>query len=72
MEYHEIWQGTLIVLASLSEGKLLDQLKSAALLSPIAYLNHMTTALGVIAARSFVGEVSLRPIQYNKIYTATL
>lgn len=51
------WQGTLIALASFSEGKLRNQLKSAALLTPIAYLSHMKTALGVVAAKSFVGEV---------------
>ncbi|CAJ1791225.1 unnamed protein product [Sphenostylis stenocarpa] len=50
--------GTLIALASFSEGKLVNQLKSAVLLSPIAYLSHMNTALGVIAAKSFVGEVT--------------
>ncbi|KAL2320283.1 hypothetical protein Fmac_029252 [Flemingia macrophylla] len=50
--------GTLIALASFSEGKLINQLKSAALLSPIAYLSHMHTALGVIAAKSFVGEIT--------------
>ncbi|ESW33739.1 hypothetical protein PHAVU_001G095000 [Phaseolus vulgaris] len=50
--------GTLTALASFSEGKLVNQLKSAALLSPIAYLSHMNTALGVIAAKSFVGEVT--------------
>ncbi|KAB1211763.1 Triacylglycerol lipase 2 [Morella rubra] len=48
--------GTLIALASFSEGKLVNQLKSAALLSPIAYLSHMNTALGVVAAKAFVGE----------------
>ncbi|XP_073158293.1 triacylglycerol lipase 2-like [Henckelia pumila] len=48
--------GTLVALAAFSEGKLSDRIKSAALLSPIAYLNHMTTALGIVAAKSFVGE----------------
>ncbi|OIW14448.1 hypothetical protein TanjilG_15361 [Lupinus angustifolius] len=48
--------GTLIALASFSEGKLVNQVKSAALLSPIAYLSHMNTALGVVAAKTFVGE----------------
>lgn len=52
-----VWQGTLIALASFSEGRLVSQLRSAALLSPIAYLSHMNTALGVLAAKSFVGEV---------------
>ena len=51
-------QGTLIALASFSEGRLVDNLKSAALLSPVAYLTHMTTPLGILAARAFVGEVS--------------
>ncbi|ESR60341.1 triacylglycerol lipase 2 [Citrus sinensis] len=50
--------GTLIALASFSEGLQVDKLKSAALLSPIAYLSYMRTALGVIAAKSFVGEIT--------------
>ncbi|GKV07958.1 hypothetical protein SLEP1_g19653 [Rubroshorea leprosula] len=50
--------GTLIGLASFSEGNQVDKLKSAALLSPIAYLSHMTTALGVYAAKAFVGEIT--------------
>ncbi|TMW91235.1 hypothetical protein EJD97_014587 [Solanum chilense] len=50
--------GTLIALASFSEGREIDKVKSAALLSPIAYLSHMTTALGEVAARAFVGEIT--------------
>ena len=50
-------QGTLMALASFSEGKQIDKVRSAALLSPIAYLSHMTTALGVLVARAFIGEV---------------
>jgi lysosomal acid lipase/cholesteryl ester hydrolase len=50
--------GTLIALASFSEGKQTDKVRSAVLLSPIAYLSHMTTALGVVMARSFVGEIT--------------
>ncbi|KAL2505349.1 Triacylglycerol lipase 2 [Abeliophyllum distichum] len=50
--------GTLMALASFSEGKQIDKVRSAALLSPIAYLSHMTTALGVLVARSFVGEIT--------------
>ncbi|XP_077228096.1 triacylglycerol lipase 2-like [Tasmannia lanceolata] len=49
--------GTLVVLASFSEGKLVEKLKSAALLSPVAYLSHMTTPIGKVAAKAFVGEV---------------
>ncbi|KAK2992875.1 hypothetical protein RJ640_028117 [Escallonia rubra] len=50
--------GTLIALASFSEGKQIDKVRSAALLSPIAYLSHMTTALGDVAARAFAGEIT--------------
>ncbi|KAK4347723.1 hypothetical protein RND71_034062 [Anisodus tanguticus] len=50
--------GTLMALAAFSEGKQLDKVKSAALLSPVAYLSHMTTALGVVAARAFVSEIT--------------
>lgn len=52
-----VWQGTCIALTSYSEGKLVNQLKAAALLSPIAYLSHMTTALGVLAADTFIDQV---------------
>ncbi|XAR58270.1 Triacylglycerol lipase [Bertholletia excelsa] len=51
-------QGTLTALASFSEGKQVDKVKAAALLSPIAYLSHMTTALGSAAAKTFVGEMT--------------
>lgn len=50
--------GTLMALATFSERKHIDKVKSAALLSPIAYLSHMTTALGVVAAKAFVGEIT--------------
>ncbi|KZV57689.1 hypothetical protein F511_03149 [Dorcoceras hygrometricum] len=50
--------GTLVALAAFSEGKLTERIQSAALLSPIAYLSHMTTALGVLAAKAFVGEAA--------------
>ncbi|KAL3526171.1 hypothetical protein ACH5RR_014543 [Cinchona calisaya] len=50
--------GTLMALAAFSERKQLDKVKSAALLSPIAYLSHMTTALGVVAAKAFIGEIT--------------
>ncbi|XP_057983559.1 triacylglycerol lipase 2-like [Malania oleifera] len=50
--------GTLVALVALSEGKLLDRMRSAALLSPIAYLSHMSSPLLVLAAKSFVGEIT--------------
>ncbi|KAF5196953.1 Lipase [Thalictrum thalictroides] len=49
--------GTLVALASLSQGQIAN-LKSVALLSPVAYLSHMNTAIGVIAAQAFVGEIT--------------
>ncbi|KAK9925494.1 hypothetical protein M0R45_033816 [Rubus argutus] len=50
--------GTLLALASLSQGKLVNQVKSVALLSPVAYLSHMSTPLGVVGARTFAGEIT--------------
>ncbi|KAK3122226.1 hypothetical protein QOZ80_8BG0666790 [Eleusine coracana subsp. coracana] len=49
--------GTLVALAAFSEGKLVDKLKSAALLTPVAYLAHITTPIGILLAKAFVGEV---------------
>ncbi|MED6131799.1 hypothetical protein PIB30_013281 [Stylosanthes scabra] len=50
--------GTLMALASFSEGKLVNQVKSAALLSPIAYLSHMTTRLLDLAARFYIDQLT--------------
>ncbi|CAI0456911.1 unnamed protein product [Linum tenue] len=50
--------GTLIALGSFSEGLLVDKLKSAVFLSPIAYLSHMNTVIGALAAKAFVGEMT--------------
>lgn len=61
-----------MALASFSEGKQIDKVKSAALLSPVAYLSHMTTALGVVAARAFVSEVSTKFNHNMSLYTAKL
>ncbi|KAF8739179.1 hypothetical protein HU200_013898 [Digitaria exilis] len=49
--------GTLVALAAFSEGRVVDQLKSAALLTPVAYLAHITTPIGILLARAFVGEL---------------
>ncbi|OVA17526.1 Alpha/beta hydrolase fold-1 [Macleaya cordata] len=52
--------GTLVALASFATqgNELVSKLKSAALLSPVAYLSHMTTTIGILAARAFVGELT--------------
>ncbi|XP_008678389.1 triacylglycerol lipase 2 isoform X4 [Zea mays] len=49
--------GTLVALAAFSEGRVVSQLKSAALLTPVAYLAHITTPIGILLAKAFVGEV---------------
>ncbi|KAL8551325.1 hypothetical protein ACS0TY_000421 [Phlomoides rotata] len=48
--------GTLMALASLSERKL-NNVKSAALLSPIAYLSNVRSDIAVVGARAFIGEL---------------
>ena len=50
-------QGTLTALSAFSEGKLVDKIKSAALLTPVAYLTYMTTPIGRAAGSAFSGEV---------------
>ncbi|KAI8008903.1 Triacylglycerol lipase 2 [Camellia lanceoleosa] len=48
--------GTLIALASFSKGQLINMLRSAALLSPIAYVDQMTSPLARTAADNFIAE----------------
>ncbi|KAJ7960318.1 Lipase [Quillaja saponaria] len=48
--------GTLIALASFSKDQLLNLLRSAALLSPIAYAGQMTSPLARNAAENYVAE----------------
>ncbi|OVA20031.1 Alpha/beta hydrolase fold-1 [Macleaya cordata] len=50
--------GTLIAFASFSQLKLLDMLRSAALLSPIAYVGQMSSPIARSAAENFVAEVN--------------
>ncbi|KAH0457676.1 hypothetical protein IEQ34_012991 [Dendrobium chrysotoxum] len=49
-------QGTLTVLASISEQNLVNRLRSAALLCPIAYLNQIPSLFMHAAARIYLGE----------------
>ncbi|KAI0502171.1 hypothetical protein KFK09_017118 [Dendrobium nobile] len=49
-------QGTLTVLASVSEQNLVNRLRSAALLCPIAYLNQIPSLFMHAAARIYLGE----------------
>ncbi|XP_062152938.1 triacylglycerol lipase 2-like isoform X1 [Alnus glutinosa] len=48
--------GTLIALAAFSKDQLVNMLRSAALLSPIAYAGQMTSPIARNAADNFVGE----------------
>ncbi|XP_049366253.1 triacylglycerol lipase 2-like [Solanum verrucosum] len=48
--------GTLIAFAAISENKLLDMLRSAALLSPIAYLGQIKSPLAISASQNFIAE----------------
>ncbi|XWS47377.1 hypothetical protein CRYUN_Cryun14cG0147200 [Craigia yunnanensis] len=48
--------GTLIALASFSKNQLLNMLRSAALLSPIAYMGHMTSPLAKTVVENFIAE----------------
>lgn len=48
-----------MALAAISEQQSVNMLRSAALLSPIAYLNQIPTLLGKAAAYSFIGDVTI-------------
>ncbi|KAK8505936.1 hypothetical protein V6N11_060028 [Hibiscus sabdariffa] len=49
-------QGTLMALAAFSTGEVLNMLRSAALLCPIAYMGQLTSPLAKDAADNFVAE----------------
>ncbi|KAH6780464.1 Myzus persicae-induced lipase 1 [Perilla frutescens var. hirtella] len=49
-------QGTLIALAALSDGQLVSMMRSAALLSPVAYLGKVTSPLARFAAENLLAE----------------
>ncbi|KAJ8749380.1 hypothetical protein K2173_018870 [Erythroxylum novogranatense] len=51
-------QGTLIALAAISRNQLLSMLRSAVLLTPIAYLGHLTSTFGRAYAETFLAEDS--------------
>lgn len=51
------WQGTTMFFSAFTDWKVDELVKSATLLSPIAFLKHMTTLVGNIAAHAYLGEV---------------
>lgn len=53
-----VWQGTLIGLAAFSEGELVNMLRSAAMLCPIAYLGQVTSPLARSGAENLLAEVN--------------
>ncbi|KAL4185025.1 hypothetical protein AMTRI_Chr10g3950 [Amborella trichopoda] len=59
--------GTLTAMAAFSEGKLVDMVKSAALLSPIAHLNHITSPLIVSLSKTLISDLGtwLGPGEFN-------
>ncbi|KAM0011561.1 putative triacylglycerol lipase [Helianthus debilis subsp. tardiflorus] len=48
--------GTLIAMAAFSKGELVSMLRSAGLLSPVAYVGEITSPLGRNAAENFIAE----------------
>ncbi|KAF3791978.1 Triacylglycerol lipase 2 [Nymphaea thermarum] len=56
--------GTLTALTAFSQHKLVDKVNAAALLSPIAYLKHMTN-LVQLAAEFYGDQVWLRTLSFN-------
>ncbi|KAL5076181.1 hypothetical protein RYX36_015165 [Vicia faba] len=56
MHYAGHSQGTLVAFVALSQGKLLNMLRSAALLSPIAHLNMITSELTKVIAELFLAN----------------
>ncbi|KEH15743.1 alpha/beta hydrolase family protein [Medicago truncatula] len=63
--------GTLTALASLAEGKWENQVKSVALLSPVAYLSQMKSILGQIAARSLLSKECQEKLAQSECVGAT-
>jgi len=51
------FQGTLMALVAFYQGQVLNKFRSAALLSPIAHMNQMTSILTKIAAVAFLANV---------------
>ncbi len=55
----------MIALAAFSKDQLVNMLRSAALLSPIAYAGQMTSRIARNAADNFVGEVNADTVLFE-------
>lgn len=51
-------------MAAFSKGELVSMTRSAALLSPIAYVGQITSPLGRTAAENFLAEVKTPNLEY--------
>ncbi|TKY47924.1 Triacylglycerol lipase 2 [Spatholobus suberectus] len=51
--------GTLMALAAFSQGQVLDTLRSAALLSPIAHMHQVTSPVAKLAADTFIANLNI-------------
>jgi lysosomal acid lipase/cholesteryl ester hydrolase len=58
-------QGSLIALASFSQGKLLNIVRSVVLLSPIAHMDQISSAGTKLAANYFLAEVCEKKLIFN-------
>lgn len=54
------FQGTLMALAALSQGQVVNMLRSTALLCPIAHMNQIPSLLTKLAADTFIANVRER------------
>lgn len=56
----------MIALAAFSKDQLVNMLRSAALLSPVAYVGQITSPIARNAADNFVGEVNAATILFEQ------
>ncbi|XP_020555080.1 triacylglycerol lipase 2-like [Sesamum indicum] len=66
--------GTLIAFAGFSKGQLVDKLRSAAMLCPIAYIGHMTSPIATNVAQTLLNQTSywLKIAEFNPTDEAVL
>lgn len=65
-------QGTLIAMTSFCQGNLVNMLKSAALLGPVAYMDQVDSPLARGAADSFIADVKFMHMHALYIFNIKL